>query len=69
LCETRLLVSRAQALRLSLLETEPSASVGNRRIEARSAVRVAMAARERLVGFCLNRGLSTAEVATRIGVT
>ncbi len=52
---------------MPLIETVPPAR--NRSIEARRAARAAKAGRERLIVECLNRGLSMAETAARIGVT
>jgi hypothetical protein len=63
------LVNSIEASRLSFTETVPPPPVRNQRIEARRAARDLKARRERLIVDCLNRGLSMAEIATRIGVT
>ncbi len=47
----------------------PAATPRNRSIEARRAARRARYERERLIVDCLNRGVSIAEIAQRIGVT
>ena len=47
----------------------PAARPRKRSIEARRAARAAKAERERLVIDSLNRGVSVAEIAARIGVT
>ncbi len=52
---------------MPLIETVPPAR--NRLIETRRAARAAKAGREQLIVDCLNRGLSMAEIAARIGVT
>ena len=47
----------------------PAAKPRNRSIEARRAARVEKAMRERLIIDLLNRGVSVAEIAARLGVT
>ena len=47
----------------------PAAKSRDRSIEARRAARRARFERERLIVDCLNRGVSVAEIAQRIGVT
>ncbi len=47
----------------------PAAKSRNRSIEARRAARLAKAGRERLIVDFLNRGVSVAKIAERIGVT